>query len=336
MGAGGRDFHAFNTRFKNEADYEVVAFTATQIPGIDNKTFPASLSGDLYPKGIPIFPEDRLLDLIRDESIDAVVFAGTPEWMVYKLLPLYEKLAAYQGPIIFLGVGFHEGFEQIGSYAAVHDIYKRIFKKADVFAVRDSNLLEFVKPEIKATLLPCPALLCAEQHSLRQKVKKIGFSLQAPQNAARVNFVPDDIYNYSLDLLKALSNHYEVEVVCHWIEDLICLQRDLGDQFNLRYSYDACDYLDIYDNYDLVISTRVHGSAMAASLGIPTFTISHSARTDTVKGFLSTIISPANPIADVVQAVGSMAPDQASNRLIAHKLDTIMSYRRLLQPYFPL
>lgn len=75
MGAGGRDFHAFNTRFKNEADYEVVAFTATQIPGIDNKTFPASLSGDLYPNGIPIFPENQLRDLIRDESIDAVVFA---------------------------------------------------------------------------------------------------------------------------------------------------------------------------------------------------------------------------------------------------------------------
>lgn len=75
MGAGGRDFHAFNTRFKNVADYEVVAFTATQIPGIDDKVFPASLSGDLYPNGIPILPEDRLLDLVRDEAIDAVVFA---------------------------------------------------------------------------------------------------------------------------------------------------------------------------------------------------------------------------------------------------------------------
>ena len=75
MGAGGRDFHTFYTRFRNEADYEVVAFTATQIPGIDNKIFPANLSGELYPNGIPIFPETQLLDLIRDESIDAVVFA---------------------------------------------------------------------------------------------------------------------------------------------------------------------------------------------------------------------------------------------------------------------
>ncbi|MGV7222229.1 MAG: cyclic 2,3-diphosphoglycerate synthase [Nitrospinales bacterium] len=75
MGAGGRDFHAFHTRFKNDSNYEVVAFTATQIPGIDNKTYPSSLSGDLYPQGIPIFSEDRLQELIREESIDAVVFA---------------------------------------------------------------------------------------------------------------------------------------------------------------------------------------------------------------------------------------------------------------------
>lgn len=75
MGAGGRDFHAFNTRFKDDSSYDVVAFTATQIPGIENKTFPASLAGTLYPKGIPILPESQLLNLIRDESVDAVVFA---------------------------------------------------------------------------------------------------------------------------------------------------------------------------------------------------------------------------------------------------------------------
>jgi predicted GTPase len=75
MGAAGRDFHAFQTQFKNDPEYEVVAFTATQIPGIENKSFPSSLSGELYPDGIPIYPEYRLQDLIRDQSIDSVVFA---------------------------------------------------------------------------------------------------------------------------------------------------------------------------------------------------------------------------------------------------------------------
>jgi predicted GTPase len=75
MGAAGRDFHNFNTFFRGNTDYEVVAFTATQIPNIDGRKYPAELAGELYPAGIPIYPETQLADLIRDEKIDQVVFA---------------------------------------------------------------------------------------------------------------------------------------------------------------------------------------------------------------------------------------------------------------------
>ena len=75
MGAAGRDFHAFNTHYRNNPSYKVVAFTATQIPGIEKKFYPPALSGDLYPDGVPIRPESELLDIINEEKIDAVVFA---------------------------------------------------------------------------------------------------------------------------------------------------------------------------------------------------------------------------------------------------------------------
>ena len=76
MGAGGRDFHNFNVFFKNRAEYEVVAFTASaQIPGIDDRRYPRSLAGPRYPKGIPICSEQELPELIRDENVDLVVFA---------------------------------------------------------------------------------------------------------------------------------------------------------------------------------------------------------------------------------------------------------------------
>ena len=75
MGAAGRDFHNFNTFFRGNNEYEVVAFTATQIPNIDGRKYPAELAGELYPAGIPIYPEAQLADLIRDEKIDQVVFA---------------------------------------------------------------------------------------------------------------------------------------------------------------------------------------------------------------------------------------------------------------------
>ena len=64
MGAAGRDFHNFNVYFRGRDDYEVVAFTATQIPNIEDRRYPAALAGPLYPHGIPIYPESDLTPLI--------------------------------------------------------------------------------------------------------------------------------------------------------------------------------------------------------------------------------------------------------------------------------
>jgi predicted GTPase len=75
MGAAGRDFHNFNTYFRNNSDYEVVCFTATQIPDIYGRSYPPELAGKLYPKGIPIYPEEDLKKLIKEHRIDIVVFA---------------------------------------------------------------------------------------------------------------------------------------------------------------------------------------------------------------------------------------------------------------------
>jgi predicted GTPase len=75
MGAAGRDFHNFNTFFRDNPDYEVVAFTATQIPNIDERKYPAALAGKQYPKGIPIHPESDLVKLIKTLKVDQVVFA---------------------------------------------------------------------------------------------------------------------------------------------------------------------------------------------------------------------------------------------------------------------
>ena len=75
MGAGGRDFHNFNTVFRDDPASKVVAFTAAQIPGIDDRRYPASLAGPLYPDGVPIVGENSLVDLIRREAVDEVVLA---------------------------------------------------------------------------------------------------------------------------------------------------------------------------------------------------------------------------------------------------------------------
>ena len=74
-GAAGRDFHNFNVAFRDRDDVQVVAFTATQIPDIDGRTYPPELAGSRYPEGVPIVPETELADLVREERIDEVVFA---------------------------------------------------------------------------------------------------------------------------------------------------------------------------------------------------------------------------------------------------------------------
>ncbi|NNE09010.1 MAG: GTPase [Gemmatimonadetes bacterium] len=75
MGAAGRDFHVFNCCYRDKPEYEVVAFTATQIPHIDDRRYPAALAGKLYPKGIPIVPEEDLGGLLDSEEIHEVIFA---------------------------------------------------------------------------------------------------------------------------------------------------------------------------------------------------------------------------------------------------------------------
>lgn len=75
MGAAGRDFHNFNVYFRDNEEYEVVAFTATQIPGIEERSYPSVLAGKLYPKGISIYSEEQLPKLVKDYDVEQVIFA---------------------------------------------------------------------------------------------------------------------------------------------------------------------------------------------------------------------------------------------------------------------
>ena len=98
IGAAGRDFHNFNTYFRDNADYNVVAFTAAQIPDIDDRKYPAGLAGRLYPKGIPIYAEENLTDLIRKLKVDDCVFS-------YSDIP-YQKVMSTSAIVNAAGSNF--------------------------------------------------------------------------------------------------------------------------------------------------------------------------------------------------------------------------------------
>ena len=96
-GAAGRDFHDFNTAFRDDENYRVVAFTATQIPNIDGRRYPSALSGSLYPEGIPIYPESQLEELIQEHQADEVVFSYSDVTHEYVMHLASRVLAAGAG-----------------------------------------------------------------------------------------------------------------------------------------------------------------------------------------------------------------------------------------------
>ncbi|MCU4177007.1 cyclic 2,3-diphosphoglycerate synthase [Carboxylicivirga sp. N1Y90] len=98
IGAAGRDFHNFNTFFRENQDYKVVAFTAAQIPDIDGRKYPAELAGSLYPDGIPIFAEDDLEKLIVEKEADVCVFS-------YSDVP-YQKVMSVSAQVNAAGASF--------------------------------------------------------------------------------------------------------------------------------------------------------------------------------------------------------------------------------------
>lgn len=118
MGAAGRDFHNFNTYYRDNADFEVVAFTATQIPDIEGRVYPPELAGSLYPEGIPIYAEEELTRLIQEHDIDEVVFAYSDvphEYVMhkgsqvlaagadYRLMGLKHTLVESTKPVVSIG-----------------------------------------------------------------------------------------------------------------------------------------------------------------------------------------------------------------------------------------
>jgi predicted GTPase len=98
IGAAGRDFHNFNTYFRGNDHYNVVAFTAAQIPDIDGRKYPKELAGDLYPKGIPIYPESELTDIISKHNVTECIFA-------YSDVP-YQKVMNMSAVVNAAGANF--------------------------------------------------------------------------------------------------------------------------------------------------------------------------------------------------------------------------------------
>jgi len=260
------------------------------------------------------FWDNSFKDEMELDFIDMVVFAGSPEWMGGRLLPLYKKLLNYEKPIIYLGIGS-------GSKLSFNDIkspYVDVLRKAKLITVRDSLTYELLKP-LNPHYLPCPALFSSSYEKEIREVKKIGLIFATNKSVVN-NRISKKTYQYLLNLYDELIKNFECEIVCHYIDELPEAFR-IYKGMKIHYSYDAKDYLDIYKRFDLVIGPRVHGIGISASMGIPGILIVHDLRGETGKGFLAEIVKVGEGIGSVIEKIKDMEINctDFSKKLIMHK-----------------
>ncbi len=265
-------------------------------------------------------------------SIDYCVFAGTPEWMGSMVGPLVNALLGSEIPICYLGIGTFEGTSNLNFDQLARDDV-RALTRAKVITVRDANAARLLSP-LSPISLPCPALFAAPAASIRREKAKVALCMQGhiPKYQQRID---ERTYQYTLKLFKALSQRYDCSLICHYIEEVHQLHDEFRGVIPIRYSYDARDYIDIYDGFDACVTTRVHGAGLCASLGIPSLVISHSARSETVLGFLAELVDPnKETTTDALEKFEALPLEEKSRALVQHKISVKKEYLLLLREFF--
>ena len=269
-------------------------------------------------------------------GIDAVVFAGTPEWFGTMVRPVVDGIAKRTLPVAYLGLGSYEKIAEL-SYEQIPEQDRNSLEAALVVTVREGNAARLLAP-LSPQVLPCPALFAAERARHRQGPGsngklKIALSLQgcAETNGQRME---KPAFDFARTLFAKLVQRHDCQLVCHYIEDLTELQTIFGDTTEVLYAYDPKDYFDLYDTFDLTVTTRVHGAGLCASLGIPSVVLGHSARSSTTDGFLSEVIDPATATLDEALAcVENLVIAERSAALITHKRESQDAYLASLGPF---
>ena len=163
-----------------------------------------------------------------------------------------------------------------------------------------------------------------------ERVETVGFAIGHP--ATYKQGISRDVYNYVISALRQLKSRYKIKVICHFYQELPGLQKDLGNEYEVFYSYNSDEYFDLLASCDLVVGTRVHAIGAAASLGIPGVFVAHDQRADTVKGFLSDMVDPSAPPHELLRRVDQAICDvtERSSLLVKHKRASLKKYQELL------
>lgn len=254
-------------------------------------------------------------------NIDMALFAGSPEWYGTRLRTMYQAIDKGNIPTVFLGLGAGDSVD----FSNAEPIVSRVLSNAKYIATRDKQT-ETLLQKYNAIYMPCPALFAAPSNRIVKQVKKIGL-IYATNETLKGNNVSKEMHDYIVNLYKELAKAYNVELVCHYIDEIDKAKEELPE-IDINYSYDSKDYIDIYNKFDLVLGGRVHGIGMAASLGIPGIMIKHDSRSSTTDGFLAHSINIGDEYSKVIDVIKDVQSNIQlySETLQNHKEVTMKKY----------
>jgi hypothetical protein len=244
-------------------------------------------------------------------SFDLVVVAGSPGWFGGRHAVLYDKMHSFKGQIVFLGLGTPNRTVRL------RKVERDVLAKSLV-TVRNASLVGTLERYgVSAHYLACPALLAATRERERPStIKSLGLGFST-YRSHRNHAMEHGRYELQLRLYETVLHKYNATIICHYVDEVDEAIRRFGRE-RVVFRYDAIDYISVYSKFDYVISGRVHGCGLAASLGIPNAILAHDRRSDTAKGFLSDFIKPDIDIARHLDGVADEL-GQRHDALVRHK-----------------
>ena len=265
--------------------------------------------------------------------IDLAVCAGTPEWVNKRCINFYEHIIRHNIPFMALGIG-------AGLPKKIPNFAREVIEKALLITTRMPGIFPQKKcVESPVYDMPCPALFCSTKQKTISYCKTIGlvFALDINQTVRSQN-ISTETFSYMLDLYNNLlhryENKYNFKIICHYIDELPVACRQFANK-DVLYSYSAEDYVDIYSQCDLVISPRVHGCGISASLGIPSICIAHDERQATTQGFLAEQITKDTAEEEVYSLLEQMINEinMRNLKIKKHKETMFKTYVELVKKH---
>lgn len=283
----------------------------------------------------PGFYDNSFKDkFLQDRFIDLTVFAGTPEWGSDRLKSMYEYIERHSIPAVYLGIGMGVRNFDVNQW---NPMYINVLRKAELITVRDS-VSKDVLSEFNPIFLPCPALLAATKEFERgiTDIKKVGLIYNSDKSV-KYNRIDQKTYCFMVNLyrrfLEKYAKEFDIEFICHYVDELPEFFKDFNSG-KCNYSYDAGEYIKIYNKFDLVIGTRVHGIGLSASMGVPGINIKHDVRAGTCEMFGAETIEAGHDFDDVFAIFDTKVREakKINRKLLEHKNKTFQEYRNLLMP----